>query len=403
MNVLFLMLNYPFDDDREHMYKELSRKFAEEGHNVYVAALLENKYGKKTFIQRDNNHHILWIKAGNYFGVNKIIKGITAMLLPQYFNKNINKYFKDVKFDLVIYPTPAITLYYTVKLIKKNNPTAKYMLVVKDIFPQNALDIGLMKKGIIYKVFRNIERKIYQISDYLGCMSKKNIEFIADNNQVPSNKFFILENWLSSQKIEKFSNDFSNVKEKYGIKDKFVCTFGGNISPANELEFLIQLAEKVENNGIQDIKFIIIGKGIAKKKIQQMITSKQLSCIKIYDFVPTEEYDQLLQASDVGLINLNRNYTIPNIPSKTLNLMRIGKPILAATDANTDYKELITETANCGLWCKTGDLQSYYNNLIELKNSIKLQELFSRNARNYFERNLTTETAYENIIKKIGE
>ncbi|MGM7702969.1 glycosyltransferase family 4 protein [Pseudalkalibacillus sp. Hm43] len=404
MNVLFLMLNYPFEQEREHMYKELSRKYAEEGHNVYVAALLENKHGKETFLQSEDNHHILWIKAGNYFGVNKVMKGITALLLPQYFNNNINKYFKGVKFDLVVYPTPAITLYYTVKLIKKNNPSAKYLLVVKDIFPQNALDIGLMKKGIVFNLFRNIERKIYNISDYLGCMSPRNIEFISKFNNVPKDKFFILENWLTPSKQQKIpESDLIEIRNKYNLTDKFVCTFGGNISPANELEFLIQLAEKVEDNSIKDLVFIVIGKGTAKKKILNEIKNKKLSCIKIYDFVPTQEYDQLIHASDVGLINLNRRYTIPNIPSKTLNLMRIGKPILAATDKNTDYKELITETANCGLWCETGDLDSYFRNLIKIKESKELRQLFSKNARKYFINNLTTDNAYKSIQEKMGE
>lgn len=398
------MLNYPYEKNREHMYKDLSRKFAEEGHNVYVAALLEDKYGEETFLQKEENHNILWIKAGDYFGVNKIKKGTTALLLPYYFNKNINRYFNNVKFDLVIYPTPAITLYYTVKLIKKNNPSAKYMLVVKDIFPQNALDIGLMKKGVVYKVFRNIEEKIYQISDYLGCMSHKNIQHIADHNDVHENKFFILENWYSNLDYKSLEEEeVTNIKKNYDLEGKFVLTFGGNISPANELEFLIQLAEKVENQGIKDISFIIIGRGTAKNKIESLITQKNLSCIKVFNFVPTEEYDQLIKMSNVGLINLNRNYTIPNIPSKTLNLMRIGKPILAATDRNTDYKELITEEANCGLWCETGDLDSYYKNLIKLKESKDLRETFSENARKYFLNHLTTSNAYGSIMKKIGE
>ncbi|QHS23481.1 glycosyltransferase family 4 protein [Virgibacillus sp. MSP4-1] len=404
MNVLFLMLNYPHDQSREHMYKDLSRKFAEEGHNVYVAALLENKHGKQTYVQNEGNHHILWIKAGNYFGVNKIVKGITALRLPHYFNKNIKKHFRDVQFDLIVYPTPAITLYYTVNKIKKNNPGAKTLLIVKDIFPQNALDIGLMKKGLIYKVFRYIERRIYRISDYLGCMSSKNVEYIAKHNNVPPQKFFILENWSSTlERLQLQEPELNNIKNKYGLKEKFVCTFGGNISPANELEFLIKLAEKVEKNQIKDIVFVIIGKGIAKKKIENEIRRKNLSNVKIFDLIPTEEYDQLLQATDIGLINLNRQYTIPNIPSKTLNLMRIGKPILAATDSNTDYKELITDYANCGLWCETGDLDTYYNNLLKLKNSNKLRDMFSENARKYFLDNLTTGKAYESIMKKIGE
>lgn len=402
MNVLFLMLNYPFDKNREHMYKDLSRKFAEEGHQVYVAALLENRYAKETFVDVEDNHHILWIKAGNYFGVNKFVKGITAMLLPFYFNKNIKKYFPNVDFDLIIYPTPSITLYYSVKKIKKINLKAKCLLVVKDIFPQNALDIGLLKKGIIYTVFRNIEKKIYNISDYLGCMSQKNIDYLINNNKIPEEKFFILENWSSTlDRGEINQKEYDEIRNRYGLENKFVCTFGGNISPANELEFLIQLASRIEIAGISDVEFVIIGKGIAKESIKREIEAVGVKNIKIFDFIPTEEYDKLLQVSDVGLINLNKDYTIPNIPSKTLNLMRIGKPILAATDENTDYKELITEVAKCGLWSKTGDLESYFNNFTKLKESKDLRDEFSKSAREYFLNYLTTDVAYENIEKKI--
>ncbi|PWU67167.1 glycosyltransferase family 4 protein [Gracilibacillus dipsosauri] len=404
MNVLFLMLNYPFDKKREHMYKDLSRKFAEEGHNVYVAALLENKNGNETFVQREKNHQILWIKAGNYFEVNKFRKGLTAFFLPFYFNNAIDQHFKDIYFDLVIYPTPAITLYYTVKKLKKKHDNAKYLLVVKDIFPQNALDINMLNKGLIYSFFRNIEKKIYNISDYLGCMSNKNIEYLKLHNQIDEDRFFKLENWSSVYKVDKPTDDeYQALIEKYDLKDKFVCTFGGNISPANELEFLIDLAAKLEENNIKDVQFLIIGKGIAKNRIKNLIDKKELKNIKMYDFVPTEEYDQLLALSDVGLVNLNRNYTIPNIPSKTLNLMRIGKPVLAATDVNTDYSTLIMEEAKCGLWCKTGDLDTYYQNFMSLKNSKELREIFAENARNYFEQFLTTDSAYQNIIKKIGE
>ncbi|MGP4038816.1 glycosyltransferase family 4 protein [Gracilibacillus sp. D59] len=404
MNVLFLMLNYPFDQKREHMYKDLSRKFAEEGHNVYVAALLENKNGNETFVQKEENHQILWIKAGNYFEVNKFRKGLTALFLPFYFNNAIDRHFKDIQFDLVIYPTPAITLYYTVKKLKKKHHNAKYLLVVKDIFPQNALDIKMLNKGPIYSFFRNIEKKIYSISDYLGCMSNQNIDYLKLHNQIETQKFFILENWSSVYNVKKpTDSELQDLISKYDLKDKFVCTFGGNISPANELEFLIELAEKLYENNINDVRFLIIGKGIAKTKIKDLINKKRLPNVKMYDFVPTEEYDQLLALSDLGLVNLNRNYTIPNIPSKTLNLMRIGKPVLAATDINTDYDKLIMDDANCGLWCETGDLETYYKNFMSLKDSKELRDQLAENARKYFEQFLTTDTAYKNIIQKIGE
>ncbi len=404
MNILFLMLNYPYEKSRGHMYKDLSRKFAEEGHRVYVVALLESKYGKDTHIEEEENHTILWIKAGNYFGVNKIRKGITAVLLPFYFNKYINRFLKDKKMDLVIYPTPAVTFYNTVKKLKAKYSNAKYLLVVKDIFPQNALDLGIMKKNFVYKYFRRIEKNIYEASDYLGCMSNRNIEYLMEHNNIKREKLFILENWSSSMENTPLSTARRNeLIKKYSLEGKFTLTFGGTIGPTNELEFLVELAKKVEKNEIDDVQFNVIGRGIRKRFIEQLVKENNLTNVKIFDFVPTNEYDDLLKLSDVGLINLNRNFNVPNIPSKSLNLMRIGKPILAATNESTDYCELIENTAKCGLWCETGDLDKYYSNLRELKSNEKLRNEMALNARKYFERNLTTQVAYENIIEKIGE
>lgn len=404
MNVLFLMLNYPFDKKRDHMYKDLSRKFAEKGHNVIVVALLEEKYGKETFVEEDGNHTILWIKAGNYFGVNKIRKGITALLLPFYFNENINKFLKGISFDLVLYPTPAITLYSTVKRIKKKFPKAKYLLVVKDIFPQNALDIGMLRKNIIYYYFRNIEKKLYNISDYLGCMSKRNVEYLLENNDIEKKKFFILENWSSNYgKTELINGEKEKLLDKYSLKNKFILIFGGNIGPANELEFLIELAKRVRENKVEDVVFLIIGKGTKKSFIEKLVLEYKLENVKIFDFIPTEEYDKLVSLSDVGLINLNKKYTIPNIPSKTLNLMRAGKPILAVTDINTDYNKLIVDDAKCGLWSSAGDLEKYFKNFMELKDNIQLREEMGINARKYFERYLTTDVAYNKIMEKVGD
>ncbi|MTI83646.1 MAG: glycosyltransferase family 4 protein [Firmicutes bacterium] len=403
MRVLFLMLNYPFDKKREHMYKDLSKEFAKMGHDVYVAALLERRFGNNTFVEKEKKHTILWIKGGNYFGVNKIKKGLTAIALPFIFSKAINKNLARVNFDLIIYPTPAITLYFTVKRLKRLL-RAKTLLIVKDIFPQNALDIGMLNKGLVYKVFRNIEKKLYHISDFLGCMSEGNIEYLKQHNSIPSSKFFILENWSSTiDRAQLTADERVAIKKRYNVSGKFVCVFGGNISPANELDFLLDLAQKVQEDGLDDMVFLVIGKGIGKERLKQKIKSLKLTNVKMFNFIPTEEYDKLLQTSDLGLVNLSRAYTIPNIPSKTLNLLRLGLPILAATDKNTDYRELLNEEFKAGLWCETGDINKYYENLLELYKSEEKRNQFSKNGRRYFVNNLTTEVAYQKIVQKIGE
>ena len=90
-------------------------------------------------------------------------------------NRAIKKYLSDVKIDLVLYPTPPITFANTIAYIKKRDGAYAY-LMLKDIFPAGAVDLGALKKtglkGVIYRYFRKKEKYLYRISDKIGCMSR---------------------------------------------------------------------------------------------------------------------------------------------------------------------------------------------------------------------------------------
>lgn len=122
---------------------------------------------------------ILRISTGNITGnIGIFEKGISTLTIDLKFKKAIKKYYGDIKFDLILYPTPPITLVNTIKFVKKKTKAKTYLLL-KDIFPQNAVDLGMMGtkgvKGLIYRHFRNKEKKLYRISDFIGCMSPANV------------------------------------------------------------------------------------------------------------------------------------------------------------------------------------------------------------------------------------
>jgi len=107
----------------------------------------------------------------------------------------------------------------------------------------------------------------------------------------------------------------------------------------------------------------------------------------------------LMKQCDIGLINLSRKFTIPNIPSKTIAYFKACIPILASTDKNTDYKDLLIKKAKAGLWSETGDLKTYKSNFDKLFNDKKLREELGRNGRRFLEENLSVEKAYQIIMK----
>ena len=186
MNVIFLtMVQLPSLSGRG-IYVDLLRHFSRQGHNVYVVFPRERRQGEPTEAFEADGAHFLGVRTLNLIKTNVVEKGIGQVRVESQFKQAIRKYWGKEKFDLILYSTPPITLMGAVKYLKDKNPQAKSYLLLKDIFPQNAVDIDMMSttgpKGIMYKFFRRKEKALYRVSDYIGCMSPANVEFVLKHN-----------------------------------------------------------------------------------------------------------------------------------------------------------------------------------------------------------------------------
>lgn len=235
MNVLFLTL-LDFNTIEEHnIYTDLLRKFAKNGHKLYVISPVERRKNQKTELRSTNKATILKLKIGNVQKTNIIEKGISNVTLEGKFISAIKKYFSDVKFDLVLYSTPPITLQKAVQFIKKRDKAITYLLL-KDIFPQNAVDLGMLSKhgvkGILYKYFRKKEKILYANSDYIGCMSQANVDYVINHNpEVNPEIVEICPNCIEILVKQNLINpdEIRTLKQKYAIPEgKKVFVYGGN-------------------------------------------------------------------------------------------------------------------------------------------------------------------------------
>lgn len=389
MNALFLMISYPDVKQNTNMYTDLVDEFIKNGHNIYVATA-----GKK----RDHSYkieggaYVLRIRTLELFEVNPIFKGFALILLPYQFRTAIKRIFPSIKFDLIIMPTPPITLVKNVKYLKKKTH-AKFYLILRDIFPQNARDLGLIKNPLIFKYFRKKEKELYSFADYIGCMSPANIEYVISHNcEVDKERLHLLPNWIKVKPYTEPQNDF---KSKYKLKNKFVAIFGGNLGKPQSIEFILELARHYRAN--LKIVFLIVGRGTEKKKIEKIIEVQNLTNVQLLDYIPREEFNELVKECDIGLVNLNDKFTIPNMPSRTLAYWAAKLPILAATDKNTDYR-IILEQSKGGLWAETGDITRYKLNFERLYKDEKLRKSMGENGYKYLCKHMNSENAYKTII-----
>jgi glycosyltransferase involved in cell wall biosynthesis len=392
MKVLFLMIAYPDVAIDKNLYSDLTHEFIKHGHEVYVAA--PGLYS--TILNVEGGINVLRIKTLPLFKTSIIKKGIANLLLPYQYTYAIHKHLSNITLDLIITATPPITFNETLRILKKKNKSKIY-LILRDIFPQNARDLGLIKNNFVFNYFRRKEKKLYELADSIGCMSKKNIDYVQSHNpEIKTEKLHILSNWIN---VPNHIDQDENIKDKYDFKDKFVAIFGGNFGVPQKIEFLIQVAERLKGNN--EIRFLLVGGGTELNKIKKMVLDRDLQNVRIIDNLPRNEYLKLLNECDIGLVNLSDKFTIPNIPSRTLSYWSLKIPILAAIDRNTDYGDLL-DSCKGGLWSITGDADTYISNLLSFYNNPEMRKQMGENGYNYLTKELNSEVAYKTIISSLS-
>lgn len=407
MNVLFLTLSNVKDINDSGIYEDLLRQFIKNGHCVYVVSPTERRYKEHSHIIQEkdgkvNTYKILKVSTGNIQKTNIIEKGISTILIESQFKSAIKKYFVNVRFDLIIYSTPPITLAGVVKYIKKRDNAQSYLLL-KDIFPQNAVDIGMMNKkgikGILYKYFRAKEKKLYALSDCIGCMSPANMDFIIKHNpNVDKQKVEVCPNCIEPRDMSITQEERIAIREKYGIPiEKKVFVYGGNLGKPQGISFLIECLKSQQNN--KEVFFFIVGDGTEYRKIETFINEDKPNNIKLVRRLLKEDYDYMIAACDVGMIFLDHRFTIPNFPSRLLSYMQAKLPVLCATDPNTDIGKIAIYN-DFGWWCESNDV-SKFNEIVD-KACTRDLKVMSDAAWDYMKREYTAEVAYKIILEGIG-
>jgi glycosyltransferase involved in cell wall biosynthesis len=403
MNVLFISISSLPHVSEHGISLDLIHEFRRQGHNMYIICALEKRDNQETYIAEEDGCKILRVKIGNNKRANIIEKGLTTVLLPKKYIAAIKEYYSDVKFDLVLYPTPPVTQVETVEYIKKRDGAKSYLLL-KDIFPQNAVDIGMMSKsgikGLLYRHFRRIEKKLYKVSDYIGCMSQANVDYVIKHNpEVDPNKIEVCPN--SIEVIDKSVDEKTRaeIRRKYGIPhDKKIFVYGGNLGKPQDIPFIIECMKA--SSSIEEAFFVIVGDGSEYGKLEEYVKSANQSNLRLMQRLPKEDYDTLVGACDVGLIFLDHRFTIPNFPSRLLGYMQAKLPVLACTDPNTDIGKVIVD-GGFGWWVESNDSIRFYETVQKIiKSDCTLlgQKAFSELCNRF-----TVKSEYNTIMARICE
>lgn len=396
MNVLFLtMVKINSFTDRG-IYTDLLRKFYEEGHHVFAVCPVERREKKKTTVRKEKEGTILNVQTLNLQKTNVVEKGLGTLAIEYQFLSAIKKHFSDVKFDMVVYSTPPITFYKVIRFIKKRDHAYSYLLL-KDIFPQNAVDMNMLKEnGALHKMFLKKEKKLYAISDTIGCMSEANKKYILNHNpQIAPEKVEVNPNTVEPISFVQSESEKNAIRKKYNLPtDRKIFVYGGNLGKPQGIDFLL---ETINATVAENVFFLVVGSGTEYVRIEKWLKEHNPKNAVLLAGLRKQDYDTLLNACDVGLIFLHKDFTIPNFPSRLLSYLEMKMPIIAATDANTDIGSVIQEN-NCGRWVISGDIEAMKKAIGDLISDETAYKKMKENAWHLLESDYKVERSY-NLIK----
>lgn len=390
--VLLITLAWP-QEGMSNLYRDLMLEFVDNGNEVYVLTPQEKRFGVGKLKEKDNKINIFRVRSGNITKTNYIEKTISLFLLNFQFRIAQKDNFKNIRFDIIIQTTPSILLSNFSKYLKKTY-NCFYYLMLRDMWPQGAVDHGIVKKyGLIWAYIRCNEKRTYRTADKIGCMSQDAVDFVLLQNQ-----------YLSKKKVEYCPNTIRKrpfplinktiIRKKYNIPvDNIIFMYGGNISASHNIIFIANCLNRISHN--INITFVFAGSGTHFNNLKQMVHNNRIALF--INQLDQSDYFNLLHSCDIGMILLSEKYSVPQFPSKFLDYIAFSKPMLSISAKNSSIGKII-ESNNVGLNIGNNDYDEFLNAIIFLSNKNNIKPMI-QNCNSLFLNNFTSKTTY-NIINK---
>lgn len=399
MNILFLTMSVLQNVTEHDIYQDLCRSLTKRGHKVYVVTPA-SKDAESSGVVESEGCTILQVRTGKMSGGSLIRKGIATVMLPSEYAAAIRSELKDVRFDLILYSTPPITLLPVVRKLKKQHGCRTY-LMLKDIFPQNAVDLGMFgRRSPFYAWFRLQEKALYRISDRIGCMSPANVEYLCRHNPAVRDKAEICANALEVREQAPLSpEEAAALHAQYGIpEDRLVLVYGGNLGAPQDIPFIAKCLEASRND--DRVFFLIVGGGAMYDTLEKNIRENKYENVRLIHHLPREQYFKVMQLGRVGLVFLDRRFTIPNFPSRILSYMEYGMPVACVTDPVSDVGSTAVENG-FGWYAESSSTEEFRKMLDRILEDDL--DAMGEKARRYLAEHYNVEQSCDAVLNSMGQ
>ncbi|MCG2745786.1 MAG: glycosyltransferase family 4 protein [Desulfobacteraceae bacterium] len=314
--------------------RDLSLEFVKQGHQPTVM-IPDSDIDHPWLLEDMKGAQVLRLKAPRTKDIGYVSRTINEFLMPFAILRNLRKSpFADVRWHGVVWYSPTIFLGPIANALKKASTCRSY-LIIRDIFPEWAVDMGLLSRGLPYCFFKLIERYQYSVADIIGVQTPANLAYFDDWAKQPRRRVEVLQNWLA---------DAPDVGSSISVADgplsgRTIFVYAGNMGVAQGVDVLIDLAERLRNR--RDLGFLFVGRGSDVQRLRGDVKARGLDNVAFHDEIDPSEIPGLYAQCHVGMVALDPRHKTHNIPGKFLSYMQAGLPVLASINPGNDLAEII--------------------------------------------------------------
>ncbi|MCU1722224.1 glycosyltransferase family 4 protein [Pseudomonas sp. 5P_5.1_Bac1] len=394
--ILLLTTKYPCRAGEGWLTNELADCFAKEGKSVSVLVLSwEYSDGESAVIDL-NGVRVYRLRLWKiFYNKNIIFSTLKIFLFSALVRFRHGRVLRDT--DLIVATTPCIVIWALLDFFWKKTKAKKY-LILWDFFPYYMRDLWGAGKSKLFSFFLRWENRLYRKFDAIGCMTKGSIDFLESHYKIDPEKVSLLPLWTKQlHQVVLDASERSSIRAKYGIIDEaFVVIYGGAMSVVQGLDNILDLAS--HSKAKPQFQFVLIGKGSELARLKARVQDESLHNVLFIDHVPRDEYEKIIAACDLGLVSLSGNHAVPSFPSKSIDYLKVGLPILASIDKYTEFGGILTRDMKAGLWVEAGNPVTLAEALERMySDSVFLSEC-AKNGRQYYEQEMKVDSAIQKIL-----
>lgn len=316
--------------------RDLARELATQGHGVTVFTPTTGA-APSLAEEVDERYEIVRLHAPVTKDVSYVRRTIGELLMPYAMLRSLRRSrWKHLRFDGVIWYSPSIFLGPFADALKQESGCRGY-LILRDIFPEWAVDMGLMRRGLTYRFFKFIAERQYAAADIIGVQTRGNLAYFKDHIAQKEIRIEVLHNWLLPPVKTRCSIDLSTST----LSGRKILVYAGNMGIAQGMDILLDMAETLKHRA--DLGLVFVGRGSDVDRLRNAAARRALDNVLFFDEIDSDEIPGLYQQCSIGLVALDRRHASHNIPGKFISYMHCGLPVLAAINFGNDLEKLITD------------------------------------------------------------